>query len=108
MLVCLLVWMCCRTKRDVSPCGDFRLWCLECSLFCSSLSLTSRTRTIWEEDCSSRLEVMSFSANEGSMFVKGLMNPLGAWKSHSGDSWKLSSLRTRDMACQVLLLSLGT
>lgn len=41
------------------------------------------------------------------MFVKRLMRPLGAWELLLGDNWKLNSLRTRDIACQVLLLALG-
>lgn len=79
--------------------GDFQFCGLGCSLFCASFSLTSRTRTIWGQDWSSSLEVISFSAHEASTFVKGLMHPLGMWKqlSHSGDNWKLSSLRARTL-----------
>lgn len=65
-----------NTKWDISPSGHFQLWCLSCFLLCSCLALTSGIRTIWKEDCSSRLEAMTFSAYEASMFVKGLMHPL--------------------------------
>lgn len=104
----LLIWMCSSTKRDISLCGNFQLRYLGGSLFCSSLFLTSRTRTIWGEDCSSGLEEVSFSVHEASTFVKGLMHPLGTWKPHSGNNWKLSSLRTRDIVCPALLLGPGT
>ena len=106
--VFLLIWMCFSTKWVIAPCGDFQLWCHGCSLFCTSLSLTSRTRTIWKEDWSSSLEEISFPAHEASTFVKELMQPLGTWKPHSRDNRKLSSLRARDVASRVLLLGPGT
>lgn len=100
LFVCLDVL---APKWDTSSSGDFQLWCLGCSLFCSSLSLTPRTRAIWGEDCSSKLKVIYFSAHEGFMFVKGLIHPLDSWKPHSGDTWKGSSLRNRKAACWILL-----
>lgn len=92
---------------ETLSCGDFQLWCLGCSSFCSSLSLTSGTRAIWGEYWASRLEVVSFSAHEVFMFVKRLRHPLDTWEPHSGDKWKLSSLQTRDVAFWVLLLDPG-
>lgn len=106
--VFLLVWMCFSTKWVIAPCGDFQLWCRGYSLFCTFLSLTSRTRSIWKEDWSSSLEEISFSAHEASTFVKELMQPLGTWKPHSRDNRKLSSLRAREVASRVLLLGPGT
>lgn len=67
-------------RMEYRTLGDFQFCCLGCSLFCTFFSLTSRTRTIWGQDWSSNLEVISCSAHEASTFVEGLMHPLGMWK----------------------------